>query len=63
MIAENTGLYLQDILQAYIQSTTMLNRDFYVSPPRELAKRLNLTDDSVLKVIKPLYDVLEAGNH
>jgi hypothetical protein len=41
----------------------MLNRDFYVNPPWELAKRLNLTDDSVLKVVKPLYGVLEAGNH
>jgi hypothetical protein len=41
----------------------MLNRDFYINPPRELAKRLNLTDDSVLKVVKPLYGVPEAGNH
>jgi hypothetical protein len=41
----------------------MLNRDFYINLPRELAKRLNLTDDSVLKVIKPLYGILKAGNH
>lgn len=41
----------------------MLNRDFYVNPPRELAKRLNLTNDSILKVVKPLYGVPEAGNH
>ena len=63
MTAETTGLYLRDISQAYVQSTTMLNRDFYVNPPWELAKRLNLTDDSVLKVVKPLYGVPEAGNH
>ena len=63
MTAENTRLYLRDISQAYVQSTTMLNRDFYVNPPWELAKRLNLTDDSVLKVVKPLYGVPEAGNH
>ena len=63
MTAKNTGLYLRDISQAYVQSTTMLNRDFYVNPPRELIKRLNLTDDSVLKVVKPLYSVLKAGNH
>jgi hypothetical protein len=63
MTTETTGLYLRDISQAYVQSTTMLNRDFYINPPRELAKRLNLTDDSVLKVVKPLYGVPEAGNH
>jgi hypothetical protein len=63
MTAKTTGLYLRDISQAYVQSTTMLNRDFYVNPPWELAKRLNLADDSVLKVVKPLYGVPEAGNH
>jgi hypothetical protein len=41
----------------------MLNRDFYVNSLRELVKRLNLTDDLVLKVIKPLYNILEAGNY
>ena len=32
-------LYLRDISQAYVQSTTNLNREFYVRPPRELADR------------------------
>ena len=63
MTKETTGLYLRDISQAYVQSTTLLNRDFYVNPPLELAKSLNLSDDSVLKVVKPLYGVPEAGNH
>jgi hypothetical protein len=63
MTAETTGLYLRDILQAYVQSITMLNRDFYVNPPWELAKRLNLIDDLVLKVVKPLYGIPKAGNH
>jgi hypothetical protein len=63
METETTGLYLRDISQAYVQSTTLLNRDFYVNPPLELAKHLNLRDDSVLKVVKPLYGVPEAGNH
>jgi hypothetical protein len=63
MTSKTTGLFLRDISQAYVQSTTLLNRDFYVNPPRELAERLNLTDDSVLKVVKPLYGVPEAGNH
>ena len=52
-------LYLRDISQAYVQSITSLNRQFYVRPPRELG----LQSDSVLKVIKPLYGVPEAGAH
>ncbi len=41
----------------------MLNRDFYINLPQELAKRLNLIDDLVLKVIKLLYSVPETGNY
>jgi hypothetical protein len=40
-----------------------LNRDFDINPPQELAKVLNLGDGAVLKVVQPLYGVLEAGNH
>jgi hypothetical protein len=36
IINSNASLYLQDISQAYIQSTTLLNRDFYIRPPIEL---------------------------
>jgi hypothetical protein len=57
------GLYLRDISQAYIQSTTSLNRDFYIKPLYELAQQLGLQEQSILKVVKPLYGVLEAGNH
>jgi hypothetical protein len=62
-MTDTTELYLRDISQAYVQSTTLLNRNFYVNPPHELARELNLKDDSVLKVVKPLYGVPEAGNH
>lgn len=55
----NLGLYLRDISQAYVQSTTQLNRDFFVRPPPELS----LGKDAILKVIKPLYGIPEAGNH
>src|SRR5437764_3151099 len=55
----NTNLYLRDISQAYVQSTTNLNREFYVRPPQEL----EIDKDSILKVLKPLYGVPEAGNH
>jgi hypothetical protein len=63
MIGDTTRLYLRDISQAYVQSTTSLNRDFYIKPPRELVAHLNLQEGAILKVIKPLYGVLEAGNH
>src|SRR5450432_4009543 len=56
-------LYLRDISQAYVQSTTNLNREFYVRPPREMAEELGIGSDNVLKVLKPLYGVPEAGNH
>jgi hypothetical protein len=56
-------LYLRDISQAYVQSTTNLNREFYVRPPRELETELGIDKDCVLKVLKPLYGVPEAGNH
>ena len=46
-----------------MQSTTLLNRDFYVNPPEELSEQLQLKDSEILKVIKPLYGVPEAGNH
>jgi hypothetical protein len=56
-------LYLRDISQAYVQSTTTLNREFYVRPPHELIEQLGIDEASVLKVVKPLYGVPEAGNH
>jgi hypothetical protein len=60
-----THLYLRDISQAYVQSATNLNREFYVRPPRELEAELGIDKDKdcVLKVLKPLYGVLEASNH
>ena len=58
-----THLYLRDISQACVQSLTKLNRDFYIRPPHELGVELGIGKDSILKVVKPLYGVPEAGNH
>ena len=58
-----TKLYLRDVTQAYVQSTSELNRDFYIRPPHELAEMLGAPYDCILKVMKPLYGVPEAGNH
>jgi hypothetical protein len=56
-------LYLYNILQAYIQLITLFNCNFYINPPYKLTRELNLNNDSVLKVIKPLYGIPEAGNY
>lgn len=45
--------YLRDITQAYVQSSTELNRDLYIRPPIEFAEK-----GTILKVIKPLYGVI-----
>ena len=52
-------LHLRDITQAYVQSETSLIREFYVEPPSEMG----LSNNVVLKVMKPLYSIPEAGNH
>jgi hypothetical protein len=53
------SLYLRDISQAYVQSNTHLNRQIFIRPPSELG----LDKNSILRVVKPLYGVPEAGNH
>jgi hypothetical protein len=58
-IFPENGLYLRDITQAYTQSTTKLNRDFYVRPPKNVSQ----WEGFYLKIVKPLYGVPEAGNH
>ena len=59
IMIDSCNLYVRDITQAYVQSTTSLNRKFYVRPPQELGLR----GDAILKIIKPLYGVPEAGAH
>jgi hypothetical protein len=47
-------LYLRDITQAYVQSKTPLNREFFIRSSREL----NLSKNSILRVVKSLYQIL-----
>jgi hypothetical protein len=58
-IKQQLRIYLRDISQAYVQSNTQLSRDFFIRPPPEFG----LPQGSILKVIKPLYRVPEAGNY
>jgi hypothetical protein len=59
----NMNLHLRNITQIYVQSATSLNRDFFVHSSVELIKHLDIDSDSILKIVKSLYDVFEAGNH
>ena len=58
-ITASLGVYLRDITQAYTQSTSNLVRIFYAYSPPEL----DIGVDNVLRIIKPLYGIPEAGNH
>ncbi len=63
VVFSKMNLYLRDITQTYVQSVTSLNRDFFVRSSVELIKHLDIDTNSILKIIKSLYDVLEADNH
>lgn len=58
-LMRNHSIYCRDISQAYTQSKTILPREFFVKPPAEL----NLSKNVILKVLRPLYGIPEAGNH
>jgi hypothetical protein len=62
-VFSNINLYLRNITQTYVQSVTSLNRDFFVRSSVKLIKHLDIAPNSILKVIKSLYDVLETDNH
>lgn len=51
--------YVRDISQAYVQSTTTLERPIYLRPPAEMG----LQDPMILLAIKPLYGIPESGLH
>jgi hypothetical protein len=55
-------LYLRNIIQIYVQSRSILNRDFYVQSFFELIKLMKIFTDCILKVIKSSYDVSKADN-
>ena len=53
------SLYLQDISQIYVQSTISLNRQFYI----RFSIELKIAENSILKIIKSLYEVSKAKIH
>ncbi len=56
-------LYLRNIIQAYVQSRSIFNKDFYVQSSSKLIKLMKISDDCILKMIKSLYDVSKADNY
>ncbi|KAI0991789.1 hypothetical protein K3495_g16398, partial [Podosphaera aphanis] len=58
-VTRDLSIFTRDITQAYIQSTTSLARNIFVTPPKELNQPRNI----LLKVLKPLYGIAEAGTH
>jgi hypothetical protein len=58
-IMPDCHLYLRNITQAYVQSKTFLNRQFFIRSPSEL----DLSKNSILRVVKSLYGVPETGTH
>jgi hypothetical protein len=63
VVFSKMNLYLKNITQTYVQSITSLNRDFFVRSFVELIKHLDIDTNSILKIIKSLYDVLKIDNH
>jgi hypothetical protein len=63
VVFSKMNLYLRDITQTYVQSVTSLNRDFFVRSSVELIKHFDIDTNSILKIVKSLYDVFEADNH
>ena len=59
----STKLYLRNVIQVYVQFNIKLNRDFYIKTSYELASMLRIENDSIIKIMKSLYEISEVGNH
>jgi hypothetical protein len=58
---DDCHLYLRNIIQAYTQSKSLLNRMFFIRSSLDLD--IDLSDDAILRIIKSLYDVSKAKVH
>jgi hypothetical protein len=52
-------IWSEDVTQAFVQSSGNLLREVFVEPPKEL----ELDSDLVLKLLKPLYGLSDAGDY
>ena len=53
------AIWTQDVSQAYLQSSQNLQREIYIRPP----KQFKLSKEELLRLIKPLYGITEAGDY
>jgi hypothetical protein len=58
---KNISLSIRDITQAYVQSTTSLNRLILAHLPKEIKSKF--PEGIIMVVRKPLYGIPEAGTH
>ena len=61
LAGQGIDLYLRDITQAYIQSTTTLNRVIIANLPKQMKDQY--PEGTVMVVRRPLYGLPEAGTH
>jgi transposase InsO family protein len=61
LLLDGMVAWLRDITQAYVQSGTELNRKILAQLPAQI--RDLYPPDTVMRVIKPLYGIAEAGTH
>jgi hypothetical protein len=60
-LRQGCSIELRNIIQAYPQSVTKLARNIYATLPKELQAKY--PSDTIVKVIKPFYEIAEAGVH
>lgn len=61
LIKDGMAMHLRDITQAYTQSETQLNRLILAQLPEQI--RNEHPEDTVMRILKPLYGIAEAGTH
>jgi hypothetical protein len=61
LVRKGLSIFIRDITQAYVQSTTFLNRTIYARLPKQIAS--NYSPDTIMLVRKPLYGIPESGTH
>jgi hypothetical protein len=61
LLKQGMVAWIRDITQAYVQSETWLNREIIAYLPIQI--RHQYPKGTVMRVIKPLYGIAEAGTH
>ena len=61
LVRRGISLFSRDITQAYVQSTTLLNRQVLARVPKEIER--DYAPNTIMIVRKPLYGIPEAGTH